>query len=254
MQDDVEAGDPDGLAASPIYTFTWIRIDGASESVITTTRTDLPRSRHLLTAADARKKVKVKVDFEDHVGNDETLESEAFPSFGTVAWNTDSTCAMPDLTGRELVWTGRMTVGSHTSDGIVSYGYSTSHSGSTLSDKTFTLGTTGYALPSTDPLKDQATTPNAVAAFTTGTNGVPSVVNGTPSVSSVAFAGTAQALAIGETIVVEAVFTEAVRVRTGSSARPQIALSMGSKTRQAGYARGSGTDTLTLRVHHRERR
>ena len=141
-----DLADPDGLAASPIYEFTWYRVDGTSEEVITTTRNDLPRSRHLLTAADAGKKVRVTATFDDHVGNSETIESDNFPSFGSIAWNTQASCAMPDLTGRELVWTGLLTVGTFTSGGNVTYGYGTDFTGSTLSDTTFTLGTTGYTV------------------------------------------------------------------------------------------------------------
>ena len=376
-----DLADPDGLAAAPIYTFTWIRIDGTSEEVITTTRTDLARSRHLLTVADAGKKVKVKVAFDDHVGNDETIESDAFPSFGSIAWDTQASCAMPDLIGRDLVWTGLLTVGSFTTGGVVTYGYSANHTGSTLSDTTFTLGTTGYtidylavvtsgtfdellefsttadlpttatnalrlhvcdsgvdfsdarsyapttytyawnsfgldwsttstrrlylsqadetapvlqligidgatatltydeALKATSPTpsaftigvtgggtltasgvragvgtnKNQVTlTPNGVAAFTTGQNNgtydVPEVDNVTPSVRSVAFAGAAAALAIGDKVEIDAVFTQAVRVTTSSTARPQIGVLIGTETHEARYV--SGSDSATLRFEY----
>ena len=112
-----DLADPDGLAGAPIYTFTWYRVDGTVTEAITTTRNDLPRSRHLLTAADAGKKVQVTATVDDHVGNSETIGSDNFPSFGSIAWNTQAGCAMSDLTGRELVWTGLMTVGTQTFSG-----------------------------------------------------------------------------------------------------------------------------------------
>ena len=56
-----------------------------------------------------------------------------------------------------------------------------------------------YAKPST-PLQDRATTPNEVANFTTGSGGVLAVENRTPSVKTVAFAGTAQTYAINDQV------------------------------------------------------
>ena len=54
-------------------------------------------------------------------------------------------CAMPNLAGRELVWTG--VVGVETLPGVtVSYGYFANSSIGSLSDTTFTLGTTTYTI------------------------------------------------------------------------------------------------------------
>ena len=102
--------------------------------------------------------------------------------------------------------------------------------------------TLAYAEPST-PLRDRATVPNKVANFTTGSGGVPPVDNRTPSVRTVAFAGTAQALAIDGKVAVDVTFTEAVRV-TG---RPTLAVRFSGNTpdtRQARYVSGTGTDRL----------
>ena len=85
--------------------------------------------------------------------------------------------------------------------------------------------------------------PNKVANFTTGSGGVPEVDNRTPSVRTVAFAGTAQALAIDGKVAVDVTFTEAVRV-TG---RPTLAVRFSGNTpdtRQARYVSGTGTDRL----------
>ena len=99
----------------------------------------------------------------------------------------------------------------------------------------------------TDPLRDRATTPNAVAAFS-GRD----VDNRTPSVTGVAFAEPApeRPYKIDDTIEVEVRFTEAVRVTTTSTARPQIALEIdlsgGGQPPQAVYVSGSGSDKLVF--------
>ena len=101
---------------------------------------------------------------------------------------------------------------------------------------------------------DRATTPNKVANFTTGSGGVPEVDNRTPSVKTVAFAGTAGALAIGGKVAVEAVFTEAVRVTRTSTARPQVAVEIGTDTRPARYVSGGGSARLRFEYNGRRGR
>ena len=66
---------PDG------YTFRWIRVDGSTDTDISgaTSRT------YTLVAADAGKRVKVRVSFTDAEGNDETRTSTAWPAAGVVA-------------------------------------------------------------------------------------------------------------------------------------------------------------------------
>ena len=99
--------------------------------------------------------------------------------------------------------------------------------------------TLAYAKPST-PLRDRASTPNEVADF-----GGQAVDNLTPSVKGVpAFAGPAQALAIGDRIAVEVEFTEAVSVTATATARPELALEIGAETVKARYASGSGSARL----------
>ena len=56
-------------------------------------------------------------------------------------------CAMPSLEGRELVWTGQVGVGTNTMGGVdFSHGFGPDNTGSTLSDKTFSFGGTGYTI------------------------------------------------------------------------------------------------------------
>ena len=102
----------------------------------------------------------------------------------------------------------------------------------------------GYAPPSTNPLRDRAAAPNDVAAFTTGQDGVEAVDNRTPSVRTVAFVDAAAALAIDGKVEIDVTFTEAVRVTTSSTARPQIGVLIGTETRQARYVSGTGNTTL----------
>ncbi len=142
-----DLADRDGLATSPSYTFTWTALDGDREQRFATSTGSGPTATALLTPTQAGKTVKVEVAFEDHIGNAETLESAVYPDFGAIAWNADAACAMPDLAGRELVWTGRVTVGELVASGnIVGYGYSNHHTGSGLSDARFDLGGTDYAI------------------------------------------------------------------------------------------------------------
>ena len=101
-----------------------------------------------------------------------------------------------------------------------------------------------YTPPGVDPLQDRATTPNAVATFTTGQGDVPGIDNTTPGVRTVTFAGTAATLTIGDKVEIDAVFTQAVTVRTSSTARPQIGVLIGTETRQARYVSGTGSATL----------
>ena len=71
--------DADGLTTTT-YTYQWIRVDGGTEPPIpgATFGTYVPVS------ADVGKKVKVEVEFTDDGGNDETLESDAYPASGTI--------------------------------------------------------------------------------------------------------------------------------------------------------------------------
>ena len=99
-----------------------------------------------------------------------------------------------------------------------------------------------YAKPST-PLRDQATTPNDLADFTTGSSDVLAVENRTSSVKTVAFAGAAQTYAIGGRVSLEVTFTQAVSVAI-PTARPELSIEVGANTRKALYVSGTGSATL----------
>ena len=79
--------DPDGITpgsggwfSSATTTLQWIRVDGGSDSDISSA-TDLT---YTLVTADEGKQVKVKVDFMDDDGHDESRTSDAYPAGSTV--------------------------------------------------------------------------------------------------------------------------------------------------------------------------
>ena len=72
--------DPDGLT-KPGWTYRWIRVaDGAETAIEGETG-----SAYTLTAADVGHKLKVEVSFTDDAGTEETVESAAWPSEGSIA-------------------------------------------------------------------------------------------------------------------------------------------------------------------------
>ena len=71
--------DVDGLT-SPTYVYQWVRVDGTETDI-----TDANAATYTLVAADAGKKIKVKVSFTDDQGNPEERTSAAYPPSGTVA-------------------------------------------------------------------------------------------------------------------------------------------------------------------------
>ena len=110
--------------------------------------------------------------------------------------------------------------------------------------------TLGYTVPSGDganPLEDVPG--NTVAAFTgeAVTNVAVAAVTGVTVSSS---AGTDSTYAIGETIALKATFSRSVTVTTAQTAGvvvgPRIAFTLGSATRHAVYASGSGTTELVF--------
>ena len=67
----------DGLSGVS-YSYRWIRVDGGTETPIS----GATSGAYVPTSADVGKKVKVEVTDDD--GNDETLESDAYPASGTI--------------------------------------------------------------------------------------------------------------------------------------------------------------------------
>ncbi len=131
--------DNDGLT-TPGYTYQWIRVDGATETNISSATS----SDYTLVAADSGKKVKVKVTFSDDASNAEELTSAAYPSSGNVL-PAASACT----TGN--IWCATITVGAPNTGGGRGYcttgGPCTSTYGA-LSGSTISLGGTSYTVES----------------------------------------------------------------------------------------------------------
>ena len=105
--------DADGLSGVH-YTYQWVRVDADGTSNPTPI-SGATYATYALTAADEGKRVKVQVSFIDDLGNGETRTSAAYPSSGTVAAGS---CPAPDLDGRRRVWTGTVTVGPNSVQGV----------------------------------------------------------------------------------------------------------------------------------------
>ena len=85
------------------YEFQWLRVDGATETVIT----GATSSEYTLTQADVGKKLKFRLSFVDDRGNAESLTSAAFPASGTIL--TTAACPAPAYTGgASQLWTSNI--------------------------------------------------------------------------------------------------------------------------------------------------
>ena len=97
--------DTDGLTGVD-FTYQWVRVnaDGMSNPADITSATT---ATYTLTAADAGKKVKVKVSFTDELSGEEERTSAAYPSSGTVtvAANTTAPALLSvTVTSRRWRW------------------------------------------------------------------------------------------------------------------------------------------------------
>ena len=80
--------DADGLPSS--FTYQWVRVDADGMSNPADI-TDATAATYTLTAADAGKKIKVKVSFTDELSGEEERTSAAYPSSGTVTTAASTT-------------------------------------------------------------------------------------------------------------------------------------------------------------------
>ena len=80
--------DADGLPSS--FTYQWVRVDADGMSNPADI-TDATAATYTLTAADAGKKIKVKVSFTDELSSEEERTSAAYPSSGTVTTAASTT-------------------------------------------------------------------------------------------------------------------------------------------------------------------
>ena len=125
--------DTDGLTGVD-FTYQWLRVETDN------TEADISganSSTYTLAAADLGKTLKVRVSFDDDDGNPETLTSAV-----TVTVAVMAVCAVPSLSGRNVIWTGAMTVAADPTFAGV-FGFESERFGS-LDDQTFTVGANDY--------------------------------------------------------------------------------------------------------------
>ena len=129
--------DEDGLYDVE-YAYQWVRVDADG----TSNEEDISgatAATYTLTADDAGKKVKVEVSFTDDFGSDEQRPSAPTATVTTAA---TAACAVPSLSGRNVIWTEAMTVAVDPDNAGV-FGFESGSFG-TLDDQTFTVGTNDY--------------------------------------------------------------------------------------------------------------
>ena len=132
--------DANGLT-SPTYTYQWIRVNGSEADIAGENS-----STYTLGAADLAKTIKVKVSFDDDLGNTETLTSEAT---ATVVAAGMTACGVPDFGTRREIWSGVVTVKAITSGSdTVGYGFSSTltNTGGGLAPLVFTIGQNDYTI------------------------------------------------------------------------------------------------------------
>ena len=85
--------------------FAWFRVedDGTEEAIDAATQ-----RTYTLVEDDARKKIKVAMEFTDNDGTPQSVPSEVYPAFTTVARAGE--CVAPNLAGRRQIWTERFRV------------------------------------------------------------------------------------------------------------------------------------------------
>ena len=135
--------DADGLT-SPTYTYQWIRVDGTEADIA-----GANSSTYTLEAADLGKTIKVKVSFDDDVGNAETLTSAATAT--VIAPNTAPTAADNTVTtAQDTAYTFTAT----------DFGFTDADTGAALASvKIVTVPTPGtLALDGTAVITDQVVT------------------------------------------------------------------------------------------------
>ena len=153
--------DDDGLT-SPTYTYQWIRVDadGTSNPVDITDATD---ATYTLVDAELGKTLKVRVRFTDDLETTETLTSAATATVMAV-------CAVPSLSGRNVVWTGAMTVAADPTFAGV-FGFERERFGS-LDDQTFTVGANDYTTQQVSLMGNVLTFATTNSALTAGEQAV----------------------------------------------------------------------------------
>ncbi len=141
--------DPDG-PASPAYRYQWLRMDGATETIVGT-----DAATYVPVEADRGREIKVRVSFTDDDGNAETLTSAAVR---IRAASPPATCAAPTLTGRTQIWDGTVMVASQATRTVPgsadTHGFAVDLHGDgtygSLDEPNFEIGANSYTVLSSD--------------------------------------------------------------------------------------------------------
>ena len=135
-----DIADPEGVTnIADTATYNWQRFDHSGSTLeMDAIGTD---ATYTLTDADAGKRIKVQVSFDDDGGNAEgPLTSAAAPATGSVAAAAE--CKVPNYVGGAVeLWTGTVAVGYLDAGLFFSHGFSDTGNGS-LDDTTFTADDT----------------------------------------------------------------------------------------------------------------
>ena len=242
--------DADGLT-SPTYIYQWIRVNGTEADIAGATS-----SAYTLVDADLGTTIKVRVSFQDDDGNPETRTSAATAT--VVAKNTPATGA-PTITGTAQVGETLTAVTTGIMDeteGLdnVSYMYQWIRVDGTDADiagatsSTYTLvdadlGTTiKVRVTFTDDDGNAETLTSAATATVVAKNTPDTTAPTVSRVEITSLPGPDVTYAAGEVIELTVTFSETVEV-TGT---PQLRLRVGSRTRTAGYLRGTDTAALVF--------
>ena len=135
--------DADGLGS---FSYQWVRVgaDGVSNPQDVEGATGW---RYFPMEEDVGSRLLVRVTFFDQRGNQETLESSAYPTGGnTIQY---APCPAPDLAGRTVIWTGTMAIDLLEAGGLtIGRGYNLANHGTTgyLDNTNFTIGRHSYQI------------------------------------------------------------------------------------------------------------
>ena len=186
--------DADGLT-SPTYTYQWIRVDGTDEEDISGENS----STYTLVDADLGKTIKVKVSFTDDASNSETLTSAATVTVAADTTPPEVESVTVDIGGSDVYLVFDEHLDETAGEALLSSAFSLTVAGQAVTipgynvheaEMTLTVQTgrikqgQTVAVSYNDPTAGDDTVAlqdiagNDVASFTTGTSGVPAVVNG----------------------------------------------------------------------------
>ena len=141
--------DADGLPDS--FEYQWYREegDGSNQEAIA----GATMNTYTLAAADAGKRVRVRVSFRDDLDRAEERESAPWPSTGTVVPLSLPGCLVPDFGTRRLIWTATLTP-EQTALALDTWGYLSFDSKGSLTPDSFSIGPTDFSFTTLNAVTD----------------------------------------------------------------------------------------------------